>query len=433
MRKLISRLGVGLLILAISLPSGAQQDSNARLDGLEEKVRTLEERLSGVGAKDEDATAFNAYWKEGLHLDSVDGAFKLKIGGRIQNDWAWFDQDGALDRQVGNWQDGTEFRRARLYIKGVLYDKVEFKAEYDFADGDSDFADVYLGLKDLPHVGRLRIGHFKEPFSLEYLTESKYITFMERGLPNALVPQRNTGIMVQNHVLDDRATWAFGVFRETDDFGDGDDDGGYNITGRITGLPIYEDEGSRLVHLGIAYSHRNPSDNDQRYSQRPESNQASELVDTGEFSADDADLVGLEAALVCGPASFQGEYIAAMVDRDAGPDPDFYGLYIQASYFLTGEHREYSRSRGAFTRVRPNKNFLGEEGGLGAWELAARYSHLDLEDAGINGGELDDFSIGANWYLNPNTRVMLNWVFADADDRYDGEGNILQMRFEIYF
>ena len=99
----------------------------------------------------------------------------------------------------------------------------------------------------------------------------------------------------------------------------------------------------------------------------------------------------------------------------------------------SGEHREYSRSRGAFARVRPNKNFLGEERGLGAWELAARYSHLDLEDAGINGGELDDFSIGANWYLNPNTRVMLNWVFADADDRYDGEGNILQMRFEIYF
>jgi len=430
MRKLIFRLGVGLLVLAISLPSGAQ-DSNARLDGLEEKVRILEERLSGVGAKD-DAKAFNAYWKEGLHFDSVDGTFKLRVGGRIHNDWAWFDQDGALDRQVGNWQDGTEFRRARLYFEGLLYDTVEFKAEYDFADGDSDFTDVYLGLRDVPHVGRLRIGHFKEPFSLEEVTGDNYTTFMERGLPNAFVPSRNTGIMVHNHVLDDRATWAFGVFRETNDFGDGQDDGGYNITGRITGLPIYEDEGSRLVHLGIAYSHHNPSDGDQRYSQRPESNQASELVDTGEFSADDADLVGLEAAVVCGAASFQGEYIAASVDR-GGPDPDFFGLYLQASYFLTGEHREYSRSRGAFTRVKPKKNFLGEEGGLGAWELAARYSHLDLEDAGINGGELDNFTIGANWHLNPNTRVMLNWVFADADDRYDGEGNILQMRFQIDF
>lgn len=432
MTRLITRSCVGLVILTVSLSAGAQ-DSSSRLDGLEEKVRTLEERLSGVGEKKDDARTFSAYWKEGLRFDSVDGAFKLKVGGRIHNDWAFFDQDGALDRQVGNWQDGTEFRRARLYFKGLLYDTVEFEAEYDFADGDSDFTDVYLGLRDLPHVGRLRIGHFKEPFSLEEVTGDNYITFMERGLPNALVPSRNTGIMVHNHVLDDRATWAVGVFRETNDFGDGEDDGGYNITARITGLPIYEDEGSTLLHLGIACSRRNPSDDDQQYSQRPESNLADELVDTEEFGADDADLLGLEAALVYGAASFQGEYIAASVDRGDGPDPDFYGLYLQASYFLTGEHREYKRSKGAFTRVRPKSNFLGEEGGSGAWEVAARYSHLDLQDAGINGGELDTFTIGANWYLNPNTRVTVNYVFADAEDKYDGEANILQMRFQIDF
>ncbi len=421
-----------LLVVGTAAARAQEPDANERVGELERTVQELEERLGAMEEEQAQAGTFRAYWKEGLRFDSTDGAFKLKVGGRIQNDWAFFEQDRRLENQVGNMQDGTEFRRARLYISGTVYDRVDFKIQYDFAGGETEFKDVYLGLNRLPVVGNVRVGHFKEPFGLEVLTSSKYNTFMERGLPNGLPPFRNTGIMFQDHELDERMTWAVGLFRDADSYGDGSGDGEYNVTARVTGLPVYEDEGGRLAHVGIAYSHRN-LDNDLRFRERPESHLAERLVDTGEFDADNMDLLGLEAAMVYGPGSIQAEYVQAMVDGDNGTDPDFAGYYVEASYFLTGEHRNYKRSAASFDRLRPKNNFLGKEGGLGAWQVAARYSHIDLSDSGIRGGELDTVAAGLNWYLNPNTRVTWNYVFADPSDKYSGDANIFQMRFQIDF
>lgn len=176
--------------------------------------------ISSAAAQEED-TDFNAYWKEGIRLDSKDENFKLKIGGRIMLDWATIDPDSQLEDDFPDLEGtGVEFRRARLYTSGTVYGSVEFKVQYDFAGGDADFKDVYLGLKKVPGVGHIKVGHFKEPFSLEGLTSSKYITFMERALPNAFSPSRNTGIMLHNPVLDKRMTWAVGYFYNTDDYGD---------------------------------------------------------------------------------------------------------------------------------------------------------------------------------------------------------------------
>jgi len=118
------------------------------------------------------------------------------VSGCIFNDWVWQSQSRNLRRFRGPLEDGTEFRRARIHIGGTVYDNVFFLAMYDFADGDSDFNDVYMGLKDLPYVGRLKIGHTTEPFGMEELTYNKFTTFMERPLTSALVPGYNTGAMV---------------------------------------------------------------------------------------------------------------------------------------------------------------------------------------------------------------------------------------------
>ena len=111
-------------------------------------------------------------------------------------------------------------------------------------------------------------------------------------------------------------------------------------------------------------------------------------------------------------------------------DPDFWGAYVQASYFLTGEHRPYKTSNGTFDKVKPLKNY-GKEGGPGAWELAARYSYLNLNDAGVDGGRLRDLTLGLNWYLNPNLRIMWNYIFADPSD--GGDVDVFQMRFQLAF
>ena len=161
---------------------------------------------------------WTASWSNGFKVMSPDGDLSLKFGGRIQNDWAWYSADDELEAAVGGFEEGTEFRRARLFFEGELYDRVEFKAQYDFAGGDPEFKDVYLGLIHLPGVGGLRVGHYKEPFSLEEQTSSKYLTFLERALPiEAFSPARNTGFML--HGGDDRFTWAVGAFRPADDFG----------------------------------------------------------------------------------------------------------------------------------------------------------------------------------------------------------------------
>ena len=188
-----------------------------------------------------------------------------------------------------------------LFIEGTIYDRFEFKVQYDFAGGDAEFKDVFMGIKGLPYAGGVRIGHFKEPFGLEQLTSSKYIAFMERSFTDdALNEGRNTGIMLHNQIMDDRLTWAAGLFRPSDGFGDSQDDV-WNFTGRVTGLPIYADEGRRLLHLGLGVTQRSPVDDRVRVRTRPEAHLAPRFLDTGSFSADGVDAFNLEAALVHGP------------------------------------------------------------------------------------------------------------------------------------
>lgn len=379
---------------------------------------------------EEKDTDFKMYWKNGIRFQTADKAFSFKFGGRIMNDWAFMSEDDSLKAAIGQLQDATtEFRRARLYISGAVYEKVIFKAQYDFAGGDADFKDVYLGLKNLPGVGTLKVGHFKEAFGLEELTSSKYITFMERSLPVIFAPSRNTGIGVNNTALNKRLTWAAGLFLDTGGYGDEDDaENSAAATARITGLPWYQGK-DRLLHLGLSYSNRDAKDDAVEYDQSPEAHLAPDFVDTGSIVADSENRFGIEVALVYGAFSLQGEYMGANVETPDGSDPSFSGYYASASYFLTGEHRAYKNSSGTFDRVKPKTNF--GKGGTGAWEVALRFSGLDLNDDPIQGGELEDITFGLNWYLNPNVRTMFNYVLADLDTVGDAE--IVQLRFQIDF
>ncbi len=382
-------------------------------------------------------TPLNAIWKDGLKFESADKAISIEVGGRIQADAAFFlSQDDELEEAVGsdNFDDDVEIRRARLHIAGKLYDQLEFKAEYDFAGGgEAQFKDVYLGLLKLPVVGGLRLGHMKEPFGLDQLTSSRHTTFMERSLPDAFSPAHNIGVMLHSAVLNEQMTYAVGVFKDTDEFGEGTGGGGYSETVRITGAPWYENDGESLLHLGLAYSHREATDDTLKFSQRPETHLAGKFVDTGAITADDSDQLGVEAAAVFGPFSVQGEYAQTFVNSDSADDPDFFGYYGQLSYFITGEHRVYKRSKGAFDAVTPTNSFIGkgETRGPGAWEAAIRYSAIDLSDGLVEGGELSDITVGLNWYLNTNLKWMLNYVYSDVEDL--GNSNIVQTRLQVWF
>ena len=363
-----------------------------------------------------------AKWSDGHKIENKDKGHQLKFGGRLQADFQFADVDDSL----GNEEDGFEFRRARLFMSGTVYGRVEFNVQYDFAGGDADFKDVWLAFKQ--DWGKIKIGHFKEPFSLEELTSSKYITFLERSLPvEAFAPSRNSGIGLEGK-SGDKFNWGVGYYYDADDFGVSTSEDATNLTGRVGFRPLYEDDGARLFHVGLGV-HQRDFASTARFRTRPESHFTGRYVDTGNFIADSALMLNLELATVQGPFWASAEYFDVDVDAPLSGDPSFDGYYVQAGYFFTGESRAFKTSSGAFDRVKPASNW-GKDGS-GAWEIKARVSNVNLTDGAINGGEEDNISVGLNWYANPVTRLMIDYVTADVDG--EGDGDFILVRWQVDF
>ncbi len=374
------------------------------------------------------------FWKDGLRFETPDKNFALKAGGRIQADFGWMGEDSEVKEKLGKLEHSAEFRRLRIYGSGTLFGNGVYKAQVDFAGGDVGFRDVYVGLKNIPFLDLVRVGQYTEPFSLEDMTSSNHITFLERSLPYALSIHRNTGIGFNSAQFDERLTFSSSVFYNADDIAVPVSNA-MNFAGRLTGLPWYENKGEKLLHLGAAYGYRNSANENKTsfsYSSPPEIHLAPNFVDTGEFPGRYANLVGLESALVYGPLSVQGEFIQSFVNRkDSSALGYFEGFYAFASYFLTGEHRNYDKVWGVFSGVKPHKNFSLKEGTFGALELAARYSYLNLCSDDISGGALSDITAGCNWYLNPNMKVMFNYVHAHPNGV--GDADIIAVRCQVYY
>lgn len=390
-----------------------------------EVARYLEEE----GQAKKDPLEFRSFWKDGLAFENADRSFTLKVGGRFQYDFVFPSTSEGVETARGDYDPMSGFRRLRVELEGTVYENVYYKTSIEFAEAAYAYRENYFGLKGLPAVGNLQVGFMKEPVSLEELTSDLYTTFIERGLPNALAPSYDHGVMLFNAYEDGRFCWWAG------DFWDGPGSPApiqHNLTARITGAPILDRESSTLLHLGASVSDRSPESETDQFRARPEAPFVPRLVDTGVFGVDSERIVGLEGAFVRGPFSVQGEWLQVSCDDhpDApGPSPTFRGWYAFVSWFATGESRPYRN--GAFQRIRPKSNFDGKGGGWGALEVAARYSVLDLDDDGIAGGVADDVTLGANWYLNPSAHVSANYVWSDRHDL--GRVRSFVLRFQVDF
>ncbi|MEM8930039.1 MAG: porin [Acidobacteriota bacterium] len=363
-----------------------------------------------------------AKWSNGHKIENSDKGHKMKFGGRLMADYTFADVDASLDP---GQEDGFEFRRARIFFSGTVYGNVEFKANYDFSSDGPEFKDVWIALKQ--DWGKVKFGHFKEYHSLEEATSSKYIPFLERSLPNAFSPSRNSGIGFEGK-QGDKFNWGVGYFYDSDDFGESRSEDATAINGRVGFRPQWEDGGAQMVHIAADFQLRDTET--VRYRTRPEAHFATRYVDTGTFIADGVDIFTVELATVQGPFWAASEYVTADVDAPLSGDPSFDSYYVQLGYFLTGEHKAFKTSSGAWNRQKPAENWDGE-GGSGAWEIVGRYSTIDLNDGAIQGGEQDNVSLALNWYLNPATRLMLNYVHADVDS--SGEGDFVLARWSFDF
>ncbi len=396
--------------------SKAQQQA-AEDGAASEPAATVPADLHKPHAKAEFGKSGGLIWKDRKR------GYELELGGRLFIDAVSYQDD------LEPMGSGTELRTARVSLKGSLAEDWKFKAQYDFAENDLSVKDVYLSYRGFQHLHAVTLGQFKEPFSLEEQTSSKQITFMERAMPvDTFSPGRALGLGIDEH----SKSWSLsaGLFAEA--VGDvPDDEGkeGWGIAARGTWALLHGDR--RSLHLGAAGERREPGSSGKvRYRTGPESHLTSVfLVNTGNIDAVDNTLtMGLEAALVEGPFSLQGEYIQADVQRDSGlPELNFDGWYIFGSWLLTGESRPYSVSDGAIDRIIPR-------GEWGAWELALRYSTIDLNDHDILGGKANSTTLGLNWYINPRIRFMANYIRMESErEGVSDNPDIFQLRSQLVF
>ncbi len=400
-----------------------------------------------------NAPKFEISWNEGVFFQTKDKDFLFHIGATVQYDGAWYSQGSSLlfPGGPGRFADGANLRRGRIRTEGTMYQNVDFMFEMEFCNGFSPRGlnvqdavnttsdspgptDAWVTLKDVPFLGNVRIGNQKEWFSLEHLNSYRFLEFMERSYlfdfsqPTAFNNGFSPGISAFRTWANDRIFTGGGVYKNINNFlGFGFGDGQYAATGRVTFLPIWCPQEKYFFHIGGAQSHRDPTDDVILIRVRNEIRNApfpllNLVANTGLIRADSQDLYNIETAGAYRRWTYQGEYTVNMVNRaatDTIPNMGtavFQGYYLSGLVFLTGEHRTWNPKTATFNRVIPKKNFGFHPGtwcvkGPGAWELAARYTYLNLDDKAITGGRLNDVTLGVNWYWNPNTKMQFNYDY----------------------
>ena len=411
------------LVLSLFIVGGVANATETVSPSSSALDQEVEHYLENTAGADADAKTFRVYWKEGLRMDSGDGSVKIKFGGRIMFDVNASSADSA-EFDTANTdlnENRTGFRRTRLYFSGSIHDKTGFKLQLDFAGGAVVFKDVYISMKKLGS-GDLLFGHFKQPFSLGEMTSSKYITFTERAASTqAFAPSRDGGISWFGAFKEARMILHGGVFVKTGAAGSSRGQGGLGFTGRWGWAIVHNKDKDMTLWIGAAITYQNYRTSDRgpqqvRYRARPDSF-GDRYINTGDVDAESDIRYNIEIAFRMGAIHAQTEVYSATASMVNDPeDPTFFGMYFQVGWFITGEPRKFDTKKGSWGRTKPKSNFWSKEEGSGALELAFRFDMTDLSDANVNGGEMTSFTLGFNWYWNPNTRMMVDYVMADVED-----------------
>lgn len=433
----VGALAVSSSAIAQTAPSVEELESELRV--MQQQMRILQRRVEEAKAAaaaaewaasqsvaatrhddHDEGLDLKVKWKGAPELSSKDGKFKMKVIGRIQTDYNAINQDQPITGRPD--VSAAQIRRARLGVKGVLWSDVKYKFEVDFGRNETEIKDAYVQYQGLMADLGIRIGNFKVFNALEHMTSSRFITFMERAaFINAFRLDRKIGagaLYLQDHFTvmagiygprpEDQSTWLKDV-----------------KTGavRVTAAPI--NDGHHVLHLGASWRLRHGAEDlrtdpvrakDQffRYRARgADLHLADRFVSTPRIFYEDT-FWGLEAAVVWGPWSVQGEYAqlkAEIAPGFVGANPTYNGWYVEGSWYLTGESRTYKN--GKF--VRPRVIWPVSEGGPGAWQLAGKYDVINLSDNATTiatctkCGDQKTWLVGVNWWLNDYARVILEY------------------------
>jgi phosphate-selective porin OprO/OprP len=391
--------------------------------------------------------ALSSTAKAEITIDMIGGS-EVSFEGLVQADAYWYNDD--LKILSSDAVDGadTDFgmRRAEIILKGKGPGMFNWVLGYD-ARSDK-FLDANVQYRFNGETS-ITLGQYKQPNSLEELSSTKNNDFISKAMTTNLQGMgRRMGAKIETAKPNWGATASyFGneiTNNESPSLGSGD---GYGLRGYFA--PINK-EGT-FLHFGLSYIDMEARDSrDRSYAQlrvRPDADQSAQrLIDTGVMTdADRLKTTGLEGAFVTGPFKIQAEYMTTTVSRDLTSDFDGDSWYVYGVWNITGETWGYKN--GVVTTG------LGDEPGLGLWQLAARYDTADLNDGNVNftnplapvvtgvmGGEESNWTLGVNWYWRSNFKLSANYVMVDSS-RYsssaknfvDDNPDIFEMRAQFYW
>lgn len=403
-----------------------------RIEKLENELKQLHKDTRTLEVSDENRTKAKpvAGYQDGFFLNSPDGkTFKLKVGGYAQADSRW-----ATDEADNPTVDSFTIRRARLDIRGTLWDRFEFRMMPDFAGSTLVLQDAYVDSKFAPWAV-LRGGKFKTPYGIERLQSATNLLFIERALPDNLVPNRDLGVQLYGDVRQGEFGYQVAVLNGVVDGGstDADLNDAVDVAARLFSQPFRNTTIKPLWDFGLGVAgtwgkeqgtasspqlpqFRTSSRNVYfRYNQDNPATAAGTAIANGDHWR-----VSPQGYWYWGPFGSLWEY--GISDQEVGKNGatswiENTAWHARASWLITGETANYKQ-------IVPNKPFDFGGGGWGAWELAVRYASLDVDGKAFTGGyadptksvsQIDSITAALNWYLNKNVMWALNYEHSDFD------------------
>lgn len=417
MRKLISVLALALVAVSAAYAQKAPAKYNQYGVAVQSDVLDVEAQ-DGI-----------------LVMASPTTKYKLWFDVRAQADGAVFFGAPEYADAIGN---GVQIRRARFAVKGQVDENWYGEFDMDLANGLVELKDAiirYTGLRNW----EFQVGNFKENFSIQRNTTSRYLQFMERPMVcSALTPSRHLGFNVK--YAKDWLWASAGIFgpemagaEEWGYMADNNKDYGrpcgYSLTGKLVFRPLFKSETASL-HIGAAASYRTPktSVDPKEYGMYRASARNStsinrkKYMDTDNLAGYDHNLLWTaELAGHWKGLRYEGAFVMDHVffKKDAAdPTPkQFWGWYAQAGYLLFGGSQRYDANGGKYTKIKPGKKW-------GDLELCARYEYLNLNYDTVFGGCAEAYTVGLNYWVTNNVKMQLNYQFNNNDRYANGKGKL---------
>ena len=451
LKNIIAGLFVASTLIATPVYADSTDDIVNALVG--KGVLTEEEgaliQKGRTGEKSSKDKQMTAKFKDGVTFSDANGDNSLSIGGRIHTDYRNFshnqpDDVASIPTNSANETDTFDMRRARIEVKGKFAGAYDFLLSTDLAGASAGNTTSYLDQAYLNYTYskplQFRVGQFKMPMNLEKVTSSNNTDFMERALVNQLAANEDRGVMV--HGVLPGYTYALAISngegaKNRNDADPRVDQVEYVGRGTVNFAEIMGDK-TAVYHLGASGSYTELSKGTANGYLSGTSSVRTEArginiftmptitAVNGVHNSIERTRIGLEGAAAYGPVKLQGEYIRNIFKGDlsttASFDNDINVWYAEALWLVTGETYADSYKEGAWSTIKPKNNFeFGK--GTGAVEVGVRYSKFDANDwKGFSGlsttastTESDSWTAGAKWILNPNTKLMLNYVQTSFD------------------